>query len=134
MFKSTKKIKDNSIPGQCRPPTNQGRTDEATTNVQAIRSKLKPYVWCLPDEATFLSHFSNIFFFSGDTLLTTLEILVLGTLAYLGLDSTFDVCGSCSAHMLFLYVLASSLFRRVYNTYLEGETHEIGASGGRATE
>lgn len=82
------------------------------------------YVFKLPaeeDEQRVMPHFSSLLL-SGDWFSTGMELALLGGLAAAayGLPSAqVDVNGSMPLRHLALYFVAASVFRRVYNSYLE---------------
>jgi sterol desaturase/sphingolipid hydroxylase (fatty acid hydroxylase superfamily) len=77
-----------------------------------------PYKTSQPDKGPALTHFSNLLF-SGSALLTSLEIGFLAGLWAVSAFPSQNVRGSFSVRTLFFYFFLQSLFRRLYNSYLE---------------
>jgi len=91
---------------------------------QDTMSPTTTYVFTHPakeDERRMMSHFSSLLL-SGDWLSTSMELLLLGGLAaaaYCLPSEQVNVKKSMPLRHLALFFVAASLFRRVYNSYLE---------------
>eukprot|EP00038_Savillea_parva_P012754 m.206747 g.206747 ORF g.206747 m.206747 type:complete len:394 (-) comp23455_c0_seq1:496-1677(-) len=109
----------NSDPILTKPANHSDAGTKMVDSTKDSAPTKSPYTFALPDHTLPLSaHFSSLLF-SGSVWNTALEGALLMGMLGLALVPGVDTPGSMRLWDLALFMLAASVFRRLYNTYLE---------------